>query len=229
MNIGAATAANWSALIFQFTEPMKNTFVVRYDDSALPGSDDFVWGKRETAGVAECSQAAFVGPRAKGLCCILDHGEPAVSGDVDNFFNPTSAATDMNWHHCFCFGSDRYFHRLHAQVESLSIDIGEHRSRAGHRNRIRRRNKSDVGNNYFVAMANAQSHERKINGRCSVRDANTEFGPGEFCDRLGELFGDIAVVDVVAAQDGQDPFAFFVTKFRLPPGDAAVHEYLDSS
>src|ERR1700730_10308001 len=164
MNIGAASAANGSALIFQFAEPMKKRFVVRYDDSALPGSDDFVWGKRETAGVAECSQAAFVEPRAKSLCCILDHGKTGVSGDVDNFFNLSSAATNMNWHHCFRFGSDRYFHRLHAEVESLSIDIDKHRSRAGHRNCIRRRNKSDVGNNHFVAMANAQSHERKING-----------------------------------------------------------------
>src|ERR1700731_129342 len=103
MNIGAASAANGSALIFQFAEPMKNRFVVRYDDSALPGGDDFVWGKRETAGVAECSQAAFVEPRAKRLGCILDHGKPAVSGDVDNFFNFSGAATDMNRHHCFCF------------------------------------------------------------------------------------------------------------------------------
>src|SRR6266404_1411753 len=73
MRIVAAGAAHGAALIFQFTQPLENVFVVGDDHAALAGGDCFVRRKREAAGPAKRAEAAIFVARAERFSGVFDN------------------------------------------------------------------------------------------------------------------------------------------------------------
>src|SRR6516162_5989228 len=98
MNVGPSRPANGPALIFELAEPMKNPFIVCYNNAALTRRDRFIRRERETAGLSKCPQAAIIESGAKAFRSILDHSDPVFGSDIDDFFDLRGAPADVNRH-----------------------------------------------------------------------------------------------------------------------------------
>ena len=149
------SAAVAAPLIAPAAREARHLFVVRDDGTALTGRNLFVGVKSENAAIAKAACLAPADGGTDGLASVLDDGEAAPVGDLDNGWHIRRVPEDVNRENAARFRIDGAWDQRGIDVVGVDIDVDKARDRPFVEHAVGRGDEAERGGDDLVPIGNA--------------------------------------------------------------------------